>query len=67
MGSRSHFKTFEPVETAHAIDANQVSVSFADGTTAVIDLSDIKGQGPWAKLQDPAFFKRVHAAFSTIV
>lgn len=63
----SSFKTFQQTIAAKALDASHVEATFENGSTAILDLSDIKGQGPWAKLQDPAFFERAHAAFGTIV
>ena len=63
----SSFKTFQQTIAAKALDASHVEAPFENGSAAIIALSDIKGQDPWAKLQDPAFFERAHAAFGTIV
>ncbi len=63
----SSFKTFQQTIAAKALDASHVEATFENGSAAILDLSDIKGQGPWTKLQGPAFFERAHAAFGTIV
>ena len=63
----SSFKTFQQTIAAKALDASHVEATFENGSTAILDLSVIKGQGPWAKLQGLAFFERAHAAFGTIV
>lgn len=63
----SSFKTFQQTIAAKALDASHAEATFENGSTAILDLSGIEGQGPWAKLQDSAFFEHAHAAFGTIV
>mgnify|MGYP003369400912 FL=1 len=46
----SSFKTFQQTIAAKALDASLVEATFENGSTAILDLSDIKGQGPWTKL-----------------
>lgn len=67
MTSLDLYKTFVPVRTARAVNNHEVDVVFADGTAARVDFSDIIGEGPWARLADPAFFSLAHAAYDTVV
>lgn len=46
----SSFKTFQQTIAAKALDTSHVEAAFENGSTAILDLSDIKGQGPWTKL-----------------
>ena len=55
------------VTEAVAVDSYHVDVVFADGSRACIDFSDIIGEGPWARLADPAFFALAHAAYDTVI
>jgi len=50
-----------------ALPGYRLEVSFPDGTTGLIDLSDSVGKGVFKPLQDQAFFKTVHiGAFGQI-
>lgn len=46
----SSFKTFQQTIAAKALDASHVEATFENGSTAILDLSDLKSQGPWTKL-----------------
>jgi hypothetical protein len=43
-----------------ALPGYRIEVSYPDGTTGVIDLSDSVNKGVFIPLQDEAFFKTVH-------
>jgi len=43
-----------------ALPDYRLEISYPDGMTGVIDLSDSVGKGVFAPLQDEAFFKTVH-------
>ena len=43
-----------------ALPGCKISVTYADGVSGVVDLSDSVGRGVFAPLQDEAFFKTVH-------
>jgi hypothetical protein len=50
-----------------ALPGYKLDVSFPDGTTGIIDLSDFVGKGVFTSLQDEAYFKTVHiGAFGQI-
>ncbi len=63
----SAYKTFLPVKEATAVDSCHVDVAFIDGRSARVDFSDIIGDGPWAPLADPNFFKLAHAEYDTVI
>ena len=48
-----------PVNVA-ALPGHKIKVSYADGATGVIDLSDSVGRGVFAPLKDESFFQQVH-------
>jgi hypothetical protein len=48
-----------PVNVA-GLPGYKIRVSYADGVTGVIDLSDSVGRGVFAQLKDESFFKQVH-------
>lgn len=67
MTELGKYKMFLPTVRATALDDSCVEVTFADGSEAVLDIAELKGQGPWKKLDDPAFFRLAHAAYDTVV
>ena len=67
MAALDAYKTFVPVRKAAAVDDHRVDVVFADGSRALVDFSDIIGDGPWARLADPTFFKLAHASYDTVI
>jgi len=43
-----------------ALPGYKVRVTYADGITGVLDLSDVAGSGVFKPLKDVAFFKKVY-------
>jgi hypothetical protein len=43
-----------------ALPGYRLELSFPDGTTGVLDLSDSVGKGVFARLKDEAYFKTVY-------
>jgi hypothetical protein len=43
-----------------ALTGYKIRVTYADGVTGVLDLSDTIGKGVFGPLKDEAFFKNVH-------
>ena len=43
-----------------ALPGYKIRVTYADGVTGVMDLSDVAGRGVFTPLKDEAFFKKVY-------
>jgi len=48
-----------PVKVTALLDS-KISVTYADGVTGIIDLSDSVGRGVFAPLKNEVFFRKVH-------